>query len=341
LQGRLFSYLDTQISRLGGPNFAQLPINRTHAPVNDMLRDGMHQGAVHGGAAPYRPNSVDGGCPFLADADTAAFIEAPQAVPSGRKVREHPATFADHFSQARLFFGSLTAIEQDHVIQAYAFELGKCYEESIKLRQLRALANIDAYLCSEVAHSLGLPIPEATEDLTDEEASPALSQLGATWPVEGRQVGVIADETTDLAKLSALCEAVLEAGMIALVVAPTGAKLGGDVTVQRTYLTAASIEFDAIVLATAASPGPDAIDSRDAKAGDPSAPPGTDARVAEVWRHAKAIGTIGEGSQVLTGAGLPLDAPGVVTGDGDPVVAEIASLLASHRAWDRFPVTAE
>lgn len=87
LQGRLFSYLDTQISRLGGPNFGQLPINRTHAPVNDMLRDGMHQTAVHSGVAPYRPNSLDGGCPFLAGADSGAYIESPVEVAAGRKVR--------------------------------------------------------------------------------------------------------------------------------------------------------------------------------------------------------------------------------------------------------------
>ncbi|MGW0212655.1 catalase [Streptomyces sp. NPDC003233] len=88
-------YLDTQITRLGGPDFAQIPINRPHAPVNDMLRDGMHQTAVHQGVAPYRPDSLDGGCPFVAGADAGAFVEAPVRVPEATKVREAPASFDD------------------------------------------------------------------------------------------------------------------------------------------------------------------------------------------------------------------------------------------------------
>ncbi|WP_338320212.1 catalase, partial [Streptomyces lonarensis] len=109
--GRLHSYLDTQISRLGGPNFAQLPINRPHVPVNDMLRDGRHQSAVHRGVAPYRPNSLDGGCPFLAGATEGAFVEAPVTVPEASKVRRAPASYDDHFSQPRLFWLSMTPVE--------------------------------------------------------------------------------------------------------------------------------------------------------------------------------------------------------------------------------------
>ena len=177
LQARLFSYLDTQITRLGGPNFDQIPINRPHAPVNDMLRDGFHQDGVHTGVAPYHPNSLDGGCPFLASAESAAYIEVPEEV-SGRKVRQAPASFDDHFSQARLFYRSLSPVEQEHVAQAYTFELGKCYEENIKTRNLGILANIDAGLVSIVAGGLGLPVPEPTEPLSDPELSPALSQVG-------------------------------------------------------------------------------------------------------------------------------------------------------------------
>ncbi len=146
LQARLFSYLDTQISRLGGPNFGQIPINRPQAPVNDMLRDGMHQSADYAGVAPYHSNSLDGGCPFHAGAQEAAFIDIPQAVAAGVKVREAAATFDDHYSQATLFYRSLTDVEQDHVIGAYTFELGKCYETAIRERQLKSLANIDASL---------------------------------------------------------------------------------------------------------------------------------------------------------------------------------------------------
>ena len=110
LQGRLFSYLDTQISRLGGPNFAQLPVNRPHAPVNDMLRDGMHQSAVHTGVAPSHPNTLDGGCPFHAGADEGAFVDHPVTVTESAIERAQPRSFDDHFSQARLFYRSLTEV---------------------------------------------------------------------------------------------------------------------------------------------------------------------------------------------------------------------------------------
>jgi catalase len=347
LQVRLFSYLDTQISRLGGPNFAQIPINRPHAPVNDMLRDGMHQTAVHAGVAPYRPNSLDGGCPFLAGQDMGAFVDVPEAVAESVKERRNPASFDDHYSQARLFFRSLGAVEQDHVIQAYTFELGKCFETPIRERQLQALANIDAGLCAAVAAGLGMPAPEATEQVPDRDLSPALSQLGATWPVAGRVVGIITDSSSDLAQVAAARTALDGEGMVPLVIAPTGGTLSGDglsLTVQRTFLTARSTEFDALIVAGGQVPAPDATAGRDAKAGNPAGSP--DPRVAlmlsEAYRHAKAIGAWGSGSDVLAAAGIPAEAPGISAGDaGAPVAAGISSLLAAHRAWDRFPATGQ
>jgi catalase len=107
LQARLFSYVDTQLTRLGGPNFHQIPINRPHAPVNDMLRDGFHQDAVHGGVAPYRPNSLDGGCPFHAGTEDGAFVEVAARVAEATKTRDKPASFDDHYSQARQFWLSM------------------------------------------------------------------------------------------------------------------------------------------------------------------------------------------------------------------------------------------
>ena len=159
LQARLFSYLDTQLTRLGGPNHPQLPINRSHAPVNDMLRDGFHQQAVHGGVAPYKPNSLDGGCPFFAgdSRKDAAFLDIPVEVAESFKLRENPASFDDHYSQARQFWLSMSAPEKEHIVAAYTFELSKCFEQAVKERQLLALANIDAELCAEVATGLGLP----------------------------------------------------------------------------------------------------------------------------------------------------------------------------------------
>lgn len=343
LQVRLFSYIDTQISRLGGPNFGQLPINRPHAPVNDMLRDGMHQTAVHGGAAPYHPNSLDGGCPFLAGADLGAFIDVPEELAAAVKERKSPASFDDHYSQARLFFRSLAPVEQDHVIQAYTFELGKCREETVRQRQLLALANIDPALCAAVAAGLGMSAPQASESVEDAAPSPAVSQLGGSWPVAGRVVGIIADEDSDLDAVRAARAALDAAGIVPLVIAPAGGYLGGSdggIPVQRTYLTARSTEFDAVLVAASGAPAADAAQGRDAKAGEPGA--SLDPRVvlllSEMFRHAKAIGGWGPAVTCLDGASIPPDAAGIALGDGpDDVVAQLTELLAAHRAWERFP----
>ena len=178
LQARLFSYLDTQISRLGGPNFAQIPINRPHAPVNDMLRDGMHQTADFVGVAPYRPNSLDGGCPFTAGADMGAFIEVPQPVAAARKVRESPTSFEDHTSQARLFWNSLTDSERAHVASAFTFELSKVELKQVQPRMVGNLRNVDEELAKRVADAIGIELPnkaKVAREPIDMKPSPALS----------------------------------------------------------------------------------------------------------------------------------------------------------------------
>ncbi|MDA0632324.1 catalase [Nonomuraea sp. MCN248] len=343
LAGRLFSYLDTQITRLAGPNFPQLPINRPHAPVNDMQRDGFHQTAVHRGVAPYRPNSLDGGCPFTAGADQGAFVEVPVEV-SGRKVREAPASYDDHFSQARLFWLSMSPVEREHIVAAYTFELGKCYEQAVKERYLRVLANIDPVLCRQVAEGLGLPAPDAAQPLADPTPSPALSQIGQTWPTDGRIIGIIAGDD-DAEAVGAVRQAVLDAGMVPLIIAPTGGMLGGTLPVQRTFTTARSVEFDALLVASAPAPGKDAYGARDAKAGGGADSP-VDPRVllliTEAYRHAKPIGGWGAASQVLSQAGIPAQAPGVVVADDGPSALDgTLQFLAAHRVWDRFPAAAE
>ncbi|MFD5266423.1 catalase [Streptomyces sp. NPDC058335] len=341
LAGRLFSYLDTQITRLGGPNFPQLPINRPHAPVNDMLRDGLHQTAVHRGVAPYRPNSLDGGCPFTAGADTGAYIETPVRVPEATKVRDAPESFADHFSQPRRFWLSMSPVEREHIIGAYTFELSKCYEQAVRERALQVLANIDPQLCAEVATGLGLPAPEPTVPLADVEPSPALSQVGHSWPTDGRVIGIVAGPDGDLDGVGAVRDAVLRGGMVPLVIGPVGGTLG-SLTVQRTYANARSVEFDALLLAGTPAVGSDAYGARDAKGlPAPADRAPTDPRisllVSEAFRHGKALGAWAGGEAVLGASGVPADAPGVVvTTSGTAALEQLTRLLGEHRAWDRF-----
>ena len=345
LQGRLFSYLDTQLSRLGGPNWTQLPINRPHAPVNDMLRDGMHQTAVHSGVAPYHPNSLDGNNPFPAEEPARPFIDFPAPVAASVKERARPVSFEDHFSQVRMFWLSMSDVEKEHIAQAYTFELGKCFEQSIRERQLQCLANIDEKLCAVVAEGLGMPAPRPTVKHAEVRPSPALSQVGKEWPTDGRQVGIVVGPDPDEKDLLAVVTAIDDAGMVPLVIAPSGGPVGasGKVVAHRTYLTARSVEFDAVLVAGDTPAAPDARPGLDAKAGAP-APSGLDPRVhlllGEVFRQAKAIGAWGPRSRSLSAAGLPEDAPGVVTGrSAAAVVEQVATLMKSHRVWERFPVS--
>ncbi|WP_432476847.1 catalase [Nocardioides sp. GXQ0305] len=338
LQARLFSYVDTQLTRLGGPNFSQIPINRPHAPVNDMLRDGFHQHGVHVGAAPYRPNSLDGGCPFHAGAEDAAFLDVPVRVASSTKTRENPASYDDHFSQARLFWRSMTPVEQDHIVHAYTFELGKCYEQAIKERQLRALANIDVRLCAQVATGLGLPAPEPTVSFDEEPApSPALSQVGKTWPTDGRMIGIVVDPASDLADVAAVRRTLLAEGLLPLVVAPHGGELGAGVVAQRTFATVRSVELDGLLLAGAAPPAPDAVRPRDPKSDgtDGAVDPRVQLLVEECYRHAKVVGAWGGGRDVLATVGRA--GPGFVDSEtAEEVVERLQDLLGGHRVWERL-----
>ncbi|WP_232375104.1 catalase [Mycolicibacterium mengxianglii] len=322
LQARLFSYLDTQLTRLGGPNFGQIPINRPHAPVNDMLRDGFHQHGVHPGVAPYRPNSLDGGCPFLAGADTGAFIEVPAAVAESTKVRAAPASYDDHFSQVSMFYRSLSPVEQAHVAEAYKFELGKCYEKAIKERQLAALANIDVDLCATVAAGLGLEPPATTAAPAEPSVlSPAVSQLGRRWPVEGRNIGVLVGPDSDIGEVAAVVAALGEAKLVPLVIAPHGGTLtheGGSVPISRTYATARSIEFDALVIAGS----PTAVQAK--------------ILVDEAFRHFKGLAVLLQGTDLLARAGVGTDAEGVLGGaEPTALVTSLVESLGEHRVWGR------
>jgi catalase len=347
LAARNFSYLDTQLTRLGGPNFSQIPINRPHVPVNDNARDGFHQHAVHVGVAPYSLSSLDGGNPFPAEGDAErAFIDVPSPVPAATKVRDQPQSFDDHFSQARLFWLSMTPVEKDHIVQAFTFELGKCYEKAIKERELQVLANVDRDLCGRVAEGLGLPSPTPTLPVTDVTPSPALSQVGERWPTDGRLLGVLVDDNADEQGVRTLRKAVFAAGMVPLLIAPKGGTVFGNggepLDVQRTLLTARSIEFDAILVAGAMTPGVDAVPSRDAKAG-PGSAPSIDPRVAlmldEAYRHCKAIGGTGPGVALLAAAGFEGEAGVVVGDDAEKVLESVLDLMAEHRVWHRFPAT--
>ncbi|WP_181776536.1 catalase [Amycolatopsis pittospori] len=324
MQARLFSYLDTQLTRLGGPNFTQLPINCPHVAVNDNLRDGMHQTLIHHGQAPYLPNSVDDALPAPATEAEGAYVHRPIEV-AGPKIRANPVSFDDHFSQATLFWKSLSGIEKVHVIEAFTFELGKCFSETIQARVLESLARVDAELCAAVAGGLGLPAPEGSpaEDVTP---SAALSQIpSGPGPIAGRVIGVVATHGADLGGIGKLRRTVEAQGAVLRVLAPVGGTLKrgrGQQPVERTFLTARSIEFDAVVVAGGTA------GLHDIK---------LTVLLQEMFRHCKAIGAWGDGLQVLADAGIDVDAPGIVLADevAKPFSSELVKAVGLHRAWER------
>ncbi len=326
MQARLFSYLDTQLTRLGGPNFSQLPINCPHAAVNDNLRDGMHQTAIHTGVTPYKPNGIDGDQPREASEQDGGYVQLPRPI-EGVAIRANPVSFADHFSQATMFYRSLSLLEQAHIVEAFTFELGKVYEQSIKERELAVLANVDAELCEQVAAGLGLPAPHG-DPAEDVVLSPALSQIVAKpGPIAGRKIGVIADAGSDLAGIAKLRKAAEKLGATVHVIAPVGGVLTKGRTrevVERTFVTVRSIEFDALVVAGGTSP------SGDIK---------LVILLQEAYRHCKAIGAWGTGAEVLASSGIDAGGPGVVIGESvaKPFTDELVAGLGLHRAWDRAP----
>ena len=162
LQGRLFSYLDTQLLRLGGPNFHEIPINRPIAPVHNNQRDGFMRQTINRGQTSYEPNSLKGGCPFQAGMDMSGFNSFAERI-DARKIRERSPSFLDHFSQATLFFNSQSEPEQNHIIRALCFELGKVETPPIRERMLFLLAQVDKGLANRVAEGLGLAVPTKLE----------------------------------------------------------------------------------------------------------------------------------------------------------------------------------
>ena len=154
-------------------------------------------------------------------------------------------------------------------MQAYTFELGKCYDSTIRQRQLLSLAQIDGELAADVASGLGMPAPDPAAALDDVTPSPALSQLGGTWPIEGRTVGIVVDATCDADAVASLTEELRDAALIPLLVAATGGPIWPDreLSAHRTLLTTRSVEFDAVVVVAVLPPAADARQSRDAKAG--------------------------------------------------------------------------
>ena len=331
LHGRNFSYLDTQLKRLGSANFTQIPINAPKCPFANMQRDGHMQMGVHPQRVTYTPSLLD---PSGPRESAAGFRSFPAAV-AGPKARERSATFADHYSQARLFFASQTKPEQDHIVSALIFELSKVEAAVVRSAMLGHLVNVEASLGARVAAGLGheapiVPADTAVATRTDLRASPALSILARAKPtLEGRTIGCLVTDGTDASVVAAIVAAAGKAKAKVKIVAP---KLGGVTLGDGSKLAAdhqlaggPSVLFDTVALAVSAA-GVDAL------LGEAAAV----AWVHDAFAHLKVIGHSADAEALMVKAGVEPDA-GIVALDGRGGAATFVDTAAKGRVWDREP----
>ena len=336
LQGRLFSYTDTQISRLGGPNFHELPINRPVAPFHNGQRDAQHRTTIDKGRASYEPNSIDGGWPKETPpaAQDGGFESYPERIDAA-KIRQRSESFSDHFSQARLFFNSMSDHEKEHIIAAYSFELGKVEREFIRAREVNEiLANIDLTLAKRVAENLGLPAPaKGTVEVrkTSLERSPALSQANLLpGDIKTRKVAILAANGVDGAAIDAMKNALEAEGAHAKVLGPTSAPVktadGTALPVDASMEGMPSIAFDAVFV-------PGGAASITALSGDGVALH----YLLEAYKHLKAIALQGEAKQLQDLLKLDADA-GLLQGkDVAALTKPFFAAIGEHRVWAREP----
>ncbi len=356
LQGRLFSYTDTQLKRLGGPNFHEIPINRPIAPVHNNQRDGHMRQTINKGKVSYEPNTIGGGCPMQAREAAGGSTSFPEPL-EGTKIRARSEKFFDHFSQADMFFRSQSAPEQDHMVEALRFELGKLERLPIRQRMVAMLNLVNKDLAARVAEGLGfaeippmqLPINHSVPADGDPAAfeprrigktpptSPALSMFNTVKDtIATRRVAILAADGVDTASLRQVKEALERAGASAKVIAPRlGTLKGADGTellIDHSLLTASSVLFDAVYVPGGAASVDALVDERDAIE-----------FIVEAFRHCKAIAATGEGLDLLRAC------PGILKGEGDAaqgvvtskdavtsdMIARFTGAIAEHRFWNR------
>jgi catalase len=362
LQGRLFSYSDTQLSRLGNANFHELPINRSINTIHNNQRDGHGRQQINKGRVNYDPNSLAGGCPFQAKATEGGFTSYAEKI-DGKKIRARSESFHDHFSQARLFYVSQAPYEQRHIINALRFELGKVVNDHVKTRVLGLLTQVDENLAAEVAAGLGMQVPKKPVQPVNAsfgadtnpkkvqpkfvkqavEKSPALSMAHSRKDtIQSRVVAILSANGVDENALTSLENILKSKGAMAKVIAPEGNMIksskGNNISVDHSFLTCASVLFDAVFVPGGSKSIDILMNNSDAIH-----------FVNQAYKHCKAIGATGEGVDFIqsTFVGKKLAesmganstaGEGVIINNGDDVsktVNDFIKAVAQHRFWQR------
>jgi catalase len=358
LQGRLFSYTDTQLIRLGGPNFHEIPINRPVASAHNNQRDGHMRQEINRGRVSYQPNSLAGNAPAQAPAADGGFVSYPGPM-VGSKARVRGESFFDHYSQARMFFRSQSAPEQQHLIKALRFELGKVETAAIRERMVGHLAQVDMTLATPIANGLGITVPgkrpvappnlsvpadgnpKALQHRQTSDADAVSPALSMTRYVPGsiatRKVAILVTSKCDGAGVASMVKALAAEGAVGVIVAPELRDITADngevYQPQFTILTAASVLFDAVYVAGGAEA---ALWSSEADAVD---------FVREAFKHCKPVAATGEGMELLSIAAIPVgasddpdpaDAATIVgTGVRGDFTQRFIEAMTHHRFWAR------
>ncbi|KAF2330671.1 catalase [Flavobacterium daemonense] len=358
LQGRLFSYTDTQLSRLGSPNFHEIPINRSVAPVHNNQRDGHMRQEINTGRVSYHPNSLGVGCPYQAKIAEGGFSSFNERI-DAYKIRERSESFNDHFGQAKLFFNSQTSAEKSHIVKALRFELGKVETTAIRLRMLGLLSQVDKELAEKVAVGLGAKVPDVLERPLNHGVSPenengkqesktteqsvkssdALSMLKNPTnspTIASRKVAIICADGVSEAAVSNMKKALMKEDAKGLIIAPhLGAVISdndGEIHADFSFLTASSVLFDAVYI-------PDGLGLNVLAESDE-----VNEFLNDAYKHCKVIGADGRSVALLSAANF---APKITNDDKGLIVAkevgtekfanDFISAMEKHRFWEREP----
>ncbi len=350
LQGRLFSYRDTQLSRLGSPNFHQIPINQPIVDVHNNQRDGHMQMSIHKGKTAYFPNTLGGGCPHLSKISEGAFHSYQERI-DAKKIRARSESFNDHFSQPALFYRSLEQWEKNHVADAYTFELGKCENKPIKKRMLWLINQIDEHLAEKVAKGLGLKVPDAIDKPINQaigadtdvekhqpgkkkiylEKSQPLSQTHiASDSIATRQIAVLAADGFRMEDFEKMKTALEKENAVIKMIAPQGESISCNQDMQHhvdaAIMTTESVLFDAVYI-----PGGEAsIQSLCEQ-------PKFIKFVTEAFKHCKAIAVDHEGIALIK-ASKYIEYENDAAFFIDAEAKEFIAAIAQHRNWDREKV---
>ncbi|MFD1039102.1 catalase [Virgibacillus byunsanensis] len=324
LQGRLFSYLDTQLIRLGGPNFHEIPINRPVCPFNNNQRDGYNRQTINEGKVTYHNNSMAANTPSTANGQQGGFVHYQEKV-EGRKIRARSESFNDHFSQPKLFWNSMSEPEKMHIKQAFAFEVGKVKNKSVQQQVVDMFTNVDIELATAFAKEIGAT-PPAKGGSNITKASPALSQENTMKSVLTRKVAVLMNNGFNEAEVSPILAELKTAGLHPEIISEklgmiTGTN-GNTLQVDHSFTTTDSVLFDAIYIVGGTS---------DSKVFNKN----TTYFLTDAYKHYKPIGATHDGIMLLNENNIP-NSPGVVIGSNlQNFAGNFVQAIAAHRHWNR------